>query len=74
MSLLLLFPLLLDRVAVMFQRLAGVKVLFFQRADLLILLLHANFQVTAILAQAGIAGELGLQACLTNLQLIRLKR
>jgi hypothetical protein len=48
--------------------------LFFQSADLLILLLHANFQVTAILAQACIAIELGLQTCMTNLQIIRLKR
>jgi hypothetical protein len=50
----------------MFQRLAGVKVLFFQRANLLILLLRANFQVTAILAQACIAGDFSLKAGLAD--------
>jgi hypothetical protein len=41
--LLFLVSLFLDRIAVMLQCISRVEVLFFERADLLILLLHTNF-------------------------------
>ncbi|MNS69487.1 hypothetical protein D3C72_1027990 [compost metagenome] len=65
--LLFLISLLLDCIAVMLQGVSGMKVLLFQGADLLILLLHTELQVSAALAQARVTSEFGLQACLTGL-------
>ncbi|MNT81535.1 hypothetical protein D3C71_1974110 [compost metagenome] len=47
----------------------GMRVLFLQRFDLGVLLADTNLKVTAALADAGVTGDLGLQAGLNGLEL-----
>ncbi|CAI8941122.1 membrane hypothetical protein [Pseudomonas serboccidentalis] len=58
---LFLLALFFGGVAIMLQRVAGMQVLFFQRADLLVLVLQAQLEVGQCLVQSGVARLLGLQ-------------
>jgi hypothetical protein len=58
---LFLLALLFGGVAIVFERIASVQVLLFQRADLLVFVLQAQFKIGQCLIQSGIAGLLGLQ-------------
>ena len=68
MMLLILLALLLDRAAVVLKGVAGVQVLFFQRANLLVLVVDAQLVIATGLAKPGVAGLLGLQAGAGGLQ------
>ncbi|MNF65471.1 hypothetical protein D3C84_472350 [compost metagenome] len=57
----LLLTLLLDRVAIVLQRLAGMQVFLFKGADLLVLVLQSQFEIGQGLVQAGVARLLRLQ-------------
>src|SRR5690242_13682357 len=61
MASLFLLALIFDGVAIVLQRFTGVQVFFFQRADLLVLVLQAQFEIRQCLVQSGVAGLLGLQ-------------
>ncbi|AKK01445.1 hypothetical protein VM99_26615 [Pseudomonas chlororaphis] len=54
MPALFLFPLILHGCAVMLKCVTGMQVLFFQRTNLLILLMHPYFEISTALAQTSV--------------------
>ncbi|MNG31323.1 hypothetical protein D3C84_1170990 [compost metagenome] len=54
--------------AVVLECITSMQVLFFQRANLLVFLVHPHFQVSTTLTQASVTSELGLQAALARTQ------
>ncbi|MNP42885.1 hypothetical protein D3C76_1366760 [compost metagenome] len=60
-AVLLLLALLLDRIAIVLKGVSAMQVFLFERANLLVLVFQAQFEIRQCLAQPGIAGLLALK-------------
>ncbi|MNE51879.1 hypothetical protein D3C80_1465280 [compost metagenome] len=66
----ILVTLFLNRYTVVLKSFPGVRMLFFQRLDLRVLLLESNLKVATALANPGVTCDLGLQTGLNRLELL----